>query len=249
MEKENMIVEAIKHGKSRMATFKKRRNNLLKKAREFTILCGVELCVIIYGPKTRDGPSRPEIWASEEAQLFNIINRYKETSSSSSFHENSAEKGDDEEEEDDEIAVKTGRIVGGGSEKKFSTWDPRFDNFSEDQLGSIIGKVAMKLKDAEKKLKKMKSGDNVDLKNNKVKTQISRELSSFNNNGPQFGGACDSTMTVRNSSLHVGSSDCQMQIMPRLNNNHTNMDTCSSQVNISCDVSKSPPQKKKNERC
>ncbi|KAK3218306.1 hypothetical protein Dsin_012276 [Dipteronia sinensis] len=162
MDKEIVNVEANKqlksHGKSLLATFKKRKVNLLKKAGEINILCGVDLCMIIFGPNSRDGPSRPETWASKEVQLINIINRYKEVtegvnnhaqraSSSSAFHENSV----------GEIA-KMGNIDING---KFSTWDPRFDKLSEDQLRLITGKVVVKLNAAARKLRKMKRGENV----------------------------------------------------------------------------------------
>ncbi|KAK1575479.1 hypothetical protein Q3G72_005841 [Acer saccharum] len=204
MDKEIVNVEAIKHVRSLLATFKKRKINLLKKAHEINILCGVDLCMIIFGPNSRDGPSRPETWASKEGQLLNIINRYKEAtegvnnnhaqraSSSSVFHENSV----------DEIAEMGNIDING----KFSTWDPRFDKLSEDQLRLIISKVMVKLNAAARKLEKMKRGENVvkrddskeeHLNNNKVimfqsdPDKLRRELSSSSlssNGGSEFGG-------------------------------------------------------------
>ncbi|KAK2652327.1 hypothetical protein Ddye_012183 [Dipteronia dyeriana] len=181
MDKEIVNVEARQQVKrSLLATFKKRKNNLLKKGQEFNILCGVDLCMIIFGPNSSDRPSRPETWASREGQLINIINRYREVtegvnnhaqraSSSSVFHDNSV----------DEIA-KMGNIDING---KFATWDPRLDNLSEDQLRLITGKVVVKLNDAARKLKKMKGGDSrkEHLKNNKVRRDLLS--SSSNNNG------------------------------------------------------------------
>ncbi|KAI9160261.1 hypothetical protein LWI28_006689 [Acer negundo] len=192
MDKGIVNVEAIKNVtvRSLLATFKKRKINLLKKAHEINILCGVDLCMIIFGPNSRDGPSRPETWASEEGQLLNIINRYKEVtegvnnnhaqraSSSSVFHENSVE----------EIA-KMGNIDING---KFSTWDPRFDKLSEDQLRLIIGKVMVKLNAAARKLEMMKMDDSKKehLNTNKVRRELSS--SSLNNNG----GGCESMMAI-----------------------------------------------------
>ncbi|PKI43637.1 hypothetical protein CRG98_035962 [Punica granatum] len=61
------IKKLIGKEKSRRVTFQKRKNGLLKKAKEFSILCGVDT----------DRPHVPEIWPPNPDGVARIINRYK----------------------------------------------------------------------------------------------------------------------------------------------------------------------------
>ncbi|KAJ6711064.1 AGAMOUS-LIKE MADS-BOX PROTEIN AGL82 [Salix koriyanagi] len=73
-------MELIRKEKSRMLTFRKRKAGLLKKASEFSILCGVDACVIIFGPKLKDDRQpavAPETWPPNSEEVRCIINRYK----------------------------------------------------------------------------------------------------------------------------------------------------------------------------
>ncbi|KAJ6302237.1 hypothetical protein OIU77_016345 [Salix suchowensis] len=71
-------MELIKNEKSRMHTFRKRKTNLLKKVSDFSILCGVDACVIIFGPNQNDQPAATaETWPSNPDEVRCIINRYK----------------------------------------------------------------------------------------------------------------------------------------------------------------------------
>lgn len=54
-------MKLIESEKSRKATFQKRKNGIMKKAHELSTLCGVECCVIVYGPDN----NRPEIWPKD----------------------------------------------------------------------------------------------------------------------------------------------------------------------------------------
>ncbi|OWM91303.1 hypothetical protein CDL15_Pgr000247 [Punica granatum] len=78
MGRGRLALELIGKEKSRRVTFQKRKNGLLKKAKEFSILCGVDTCVIIYGtPVISDRPHVPEIWPPNPDGVARIINRYK----------------------------------------------------------------------------------------------------------------------------------------------------------------------------
>jgi len=50
MGRGKLNMELICNEKSQMITYHKIKTGLTKKAREFQILCGVDLCVIIFGP-------------------------------------------------------------------------------------------------------------------------------------------------------------------------------------------------------
>jgi hypothetical protein len=79
MGQKRIKMELIRKEKSRMLTFRKRKAGLLKKASEFSILCGVDACVIIFGPKQKDDhqPVAPETWPPNSEEVRCIINRYK----------------------------------------------------------------------------------------------------------------------------------------------------------------------------
>ncbi|XP_075489224.1 uncharacterized protein LOC142528060 [Primulina tabacum] len=71
-------MELIRKEKSRNITFKKRKEGLMRKIGEFTTLCAVEACIIIYGPKQEKGGSTdPEFWPENIDEMRRIINIYK----------------------------------------------------------------------------------------------------------------------------------------------------------------------------
>ncbi|XP_057972718.1 MADS-box protein FBP24-like [Malania oleifera] len=81
-------LELIPKEKSRNVTFQKRKKGLMKKLSEFTILCGVEGCMIIYGggaPKHKQmqheenppPPVEPEIWPENADDVRKVIMDYK----------------------------------------------------------------------------------------------------------------------------------------------------------------------------
>ncbi|KAL0335275.1 UNVERIFIED_CONTAM: Agamous-like MADS-box protein [Sesamum radiatum] len=71
-------MELISKEKSRNITFKKRKEGLIRKMHEFTTLCDVSACMIIYGPKQDKGGSNdPEIWPQDLDEVRRIIDIYK----------------------------------------------------------------------------------------------------------------------------------------------------------------------------
>ncbi|XP_047151527.1 agamous-like MADS-box protein AGL80 [Vigna umbellata] len=56
----------------RKATFKKRKNGLMKKISEITVLCGIDACAVVYSP---DLPNKPEVWPSE-SEARSVISKF-----------------------------------------------------------------------------------------------------------------------------------------------------------------------------
>ena len=53
----------------RRNTLRNRRNGILKKIKEFTTLCDVEACAVVYGPNDPE----PEVWPNvPEARCYNL---------------------------------------------------------------------------------------------------------------------------------------------------------------------------------
>ncbi|EXC20535.1 MADS-box transcription factor PHERES 1 [Morus notabilis] len=87
MGRGKLKLEFIRNEKVRKTTFLKRKKGILKKANEFSILCGIDICLFISGPKL-DGDignnnSRPspefETWPPERTKVMSIINKYQAT--------------------------------------------------------------------------------------------------------------------------------------------------------------------------
>lgn len=59
--------------------YKKRKDGLFRKLQEFTTLCDVKACVIIYGPKQENGPHvEPDIWPKDNPDhVLGMIDTYK----------------------------------------------------------------------------------------------------------------------------------------------------------------------------
>lgn len=69
---------AIVDRRTRKATFERRKKGLLKKASEFSTLCEVDTCVIIF-PPWESSPEPAQTWPSDPKQVTDIIGRYYNT--------------------------------------------------------------------------------------------------------------------------------------------------------------------------
>ncbi|WVY93226.1 hypothetical protein V8G54_032314 [Vigna mungo] len=76
MARKKVDLTFITKTSKRKATFKKRKNGLIKKIGEISILCGIQACAIIYTP---DEPEQPEVWPSEEG-VESAITRFRSVS-------------------------------------------------------------------------------------------------------------------------------------------------------------------------
>ncbi|KAF2949709.1 hypothetical protein DAI22_01g131500 [Oryza sativa Japonica Group] len=60
MARNRIILKKVAKDSTRRLTFKKRRRGLIKKAGELASLCGIGVCVVVYG----EGEVKPEVWPS-----------------------------------------------------------------------------------------------------------------------------------------------------------------------------------------
>ncbi|KDP46194.1 hypothetical protein JCGZ_10034 [Jatropha curcas] len=89
MTRKKVKLVYMSNDSARRATFKKRKNGLIKKVSELTTLCGIDACAIIYNPYD----SQPEVWPSPSgvqcvlAQLKNMpeMEQIKKMESQESF--------------------------------------------------------------------------------------------------------------------------------------------------------------------
>ncbi|CAH8302132.1 unnamed protein product [Eruca vesicaria subsp. sativa] len=112
----------------------KRQVTVFKKARELSILCGIEVCVIYYGS---DGELKT--WPKDREIVKDMARRYSQLSDAK------RRKGQDDLDQflkkvdkDNSKNKKKEKKVKVGSTFKYPDWDPRFDNCSVEQLTELI---------------------------------------------------------------------------------------------------------------
>lgn len=122
---------------SRATSLIKRQATVFKKAEELSILCDIDVCVICY---MSDG--KLKTWPDDREKVKAIARRYGELSEtkrrkgSVDLHEflERINKDDSKEEEEKKKKIKVRRV----SRVKYPVWDPRFDNYSVEQLTGLV---------------------------------------------------------------------------------------------------------------
>ncbi|KAI4375387.1 hypothetical protein MLD38_013265 [Melastoma candidum] len=152
MGRGKLALELIPKEKSRMLTFEKRKKGLMKKAGEFSTLCGVDTCMIIFGERGTE----PEVWPPEKDEVRRIIDRYlsegpdrrsKRTVGLPDFFINRKKKLDAELKK-----VRTANW-----EAKYPVSDEIVEGLSEEQLRSFLNALKGKLDMAKELLATMKA--------------------------------------------------------------------------------------------
>ncbi|KAL7157372.1 hypothetical protein ABFS83_02G073500 [Erythranthe nasuta] len=162
MGRAKLNMELINKEKSRNITFKKRKEGLVRKMHEFTTLCDVGACMIIYGPKQDKaavGPAEPEIWPPNPEQVRRIIDIYKSKNKDSGnknfglsdfFHDRKRKI----DEELDKLRKKN-------FEAKYPTWPRLLDGMTEAGLrefAAYLGNRAERVKSRIDLLRRSKEG-------------------------------------------------------------------------------------------
>ncbi|XP_039165369.1 agamous-like MADS-box protein AGL82 [Eucalyptus grandis] len=70
----------VPNARARRIAYEKRKKGLMKKAREFSVLCGVDTCVVVFPEAAAAGgdrPTAPEVWPPDSGEARRIIERYR----------------------------------------------------------------------------------------------------------------------------------------------------------------------------
>lgn len=128
----------ITNEKTRITTYKKRKACLYKKASEFSTLCGVDTCLIVYGP-TRAGEEvvmEPELWPRDESKVREIISKYRDKASSSCTKTYTIQEC---LEKSNNTKMEKG---------KYCPWDKKLDKYSLNELYAVFVAVGNKIQEA-----------------------------------------------------------------------------------------------------
>ncbi|KAE8727165.1 Detected protein of unknown function [Hibiscus syriacus] len=160
MGRGKLNMKFIMKEKVRISTYEKRKKGL-KKAEELSILCGVETCVIIYGPKSNESPTKLEIWPPVHAEVLNVINKYK----AKPLHVRERKCFNvldffaiHQKKLNDEIC----KLRKANREAKFTTWDDRIN-----QLSTLLARLESNLETAKNRIKMIKGNQQTFIEDSK----------------------------------------------------------------------------------
>ncbi|KAI6671311.1 hypothetical protein NL676_006196 [Syzygium grande] len=151
MGRGKLVLELIPKEKARRITYEKRKKGLMKKAQEFTTLCGVDTCMIVYGPAGPAADTEPEIWPASPEKVKLIIEQYKSegadrrakrTIGLPEFFANRKRKVDAE--------LTKARLA--NWEAKYPVSEALIEGLSEEELRKLLGSLGHKLEAAKTRL-------------------------------------------------------------------------------------------------
>lgn len=132
----------IKSDASRHVTFTKRKKGLKKKVEELAILCGVEVCMICFGPQAGKPSSTPYSWGLPG--VAHVINKYR----SLSKEEQDKKKLDNTslleqqiKKLKTELKLKVEQNRNLENERAYFLWDDRLNGYGVDDLKQLADMV------------------------------------------------------------------------------------------------------------
>ena len=139
MGRARITMKCISNERCRLATLKQRRNVLIRKIDQFTKMCGVEACLIVYD----NDHVGPVTWPKEAVLVHSILQKYEsqknerppKTFGIEDFFENRKNM----------VEADISKVHKQISNIKYPTWDPSFINMEEKQLRALITQVNAKI--------------------------------------------------------------------------------------------------------
>ncbi|RDX81220.1 Agamous-like MADS-box protein AGL82, partial [Mucuna pruriens] len=140
MGRPKLILKPISNRRERDLAFMKRKKALMKKMSEFSTVCGVKTCLIIYDG---NGDALPLTWPQDPNEVHSIIKRYegvKNEKLPKNFDLNNffEIKKNMVEGEISKVQKETLKI-------KYPTWHPSFNNLGIEELRNFMARLDIKL--------------------------------------------------------------------------------------------------------
>jgi hypothetical protein len=158
MGRRKLVLKLLEKEKTRSITFQKRKKGLMKKALEFSTLCGVDTCMIIYGPKLSKQPVELGTWPEDHDQVKRVIELYK-TDTKLKPTRVSFDLSDFFIDRKKKVNDETSRLRKNIFEARYPTWDDRIEMLSEAQLRAVLDVMDTKLEAAGMRINRMKGND------------------------------------------------------------------------------------------
>ncbi|XP_022861491.1 MADS-box protein defh21-like [Olea europaea var. sylvestris] len=158
MGRAKLNMELISKEKSRNITFKKRKEGLMRKMHEFTTLCDVNACVIIYPPKQDKNTEEPEVWPQNLEEIRRIIDIYKNKNKDSG--NKTYGLSDFFIERKRKIKDELEKLRKKNMEAKYPTRINMMDVLSETQLREFYALLSNKAEYVKSRIEMLKRNDN-----------------------------------------------------------------------------------------
>ncbi|PIA45134.1 hypothetical protein AQUCO_01700580v1 [Aquilegia coerulea] len=139
-------LQLIREDSVRKATFKRRYNGLKKKIHELSTLCGVDACMITYGPMQCDGTMKLDTWPPNQEQVQQVINRYQQLDGTTKKKKNNVCLTDFMKGQNKKIEEDFSKLC----EKNNENW---INCLSKDQLIEISATLDSKIQTIDDKIK------------------------------------------------------------------------------------------------
>lgn len=142
MGRPKLILKPIPNGRDRDLAFTKRKKALMTKMTEFSNVCGVKACMIMYDGNYGDAP--PLTWPQDDPiEVHSIIKRYESIKNEklpknfdlNNFFEIRKNMVDNDISK---VQKETLKI-------KYPTWHPSFNNLGVEELRNFIARLDIKL--------------------------------------------------------------------------------------------------------
>ncbi|XP_054776605.1 agamous-like MADS-box protein AGL8 [Prosopis cineraria] len=188
MGRGRLAMKLIEKEKSRKATFQKRKNGIMKKAHELSTLCGVDCCLVVYGPNSVD--NLPEIWPRDPREVHRIIKKYEvKIAEKSPKKYNVMEFFKDRK---NKVEAEASKLQKERLRKLYPTWDSSFDRLDEEHLRMFVALLDSKIEDCKGRINMLKKKRYIEEKQGAESSQLKStsnnrsHLSFMHNNTTSF---------------------------------------------------------------
>ena len=170
MGRGRVYVEFIQKENSRKISLQKRKIGLMKKIEEFSILCDVDACVILYAPNFEcHGYVEPETWPKDTKEVQRILQRYYNTTIDKRLKIYDVQEYFNERMEKVEFEIS--KVRKEKFKMKYHTWDESFNFLGDEQLRLFARILDSKLDACNLKMNMLKGdlrGKSIALETNKI---------------------------------------------------------------------------------
>ncbi|KAJ9538208.1 hypothetical protein OSB04_030941 [Centaurea solstitialis] len=159
MGRAKLRMEPIVEETKRNTTYRHRKNGIIKKAKELSLLCDVDTAIIVYPPASK----QPEIWPENPDQIKNMIGSYKQEKNENrkiTYGLNDYFQDRKRKIEDELVRARERNV-----EAKYPTWFDDLNGLSEGQLRQFAMELENKKNAVKAHLERKKRESNVQIKN------------------------------------------------------------------------------------
>ncbi|XP_061355278.1 agamous-like MADS-box protein AGL82 [Gastrolobium bilobum] len=181
MGRAKLALKRISNESDRKLAFKRRKKGIMKKMAEFSTMCGVDACLIIYDG---NGDAQPVTWPENSRKVHSIVEKYELTKNEKphknfdleNFFENKKKTVESEISKVQKDIVKI----------KYPTWHPSFNGLEEEQLSNFIAMLDTKVEACKKRINMLKNKHQSEANMSSMQNMAQSESAASDSSQPNF---------------------------------------------------------------